>query len=338
MKNLENSALSEALAVRKKAHIEFASKAQTTPSELDSRFNYEPLFFVHPDLSQKAETEFLNFKLDYPFWISSMTGGTGHAKKINQRLAKLCGEYKLGMGLGSCRALLESHERREDFYVRPFIGDQPLFANLGIAQLEELVWNNKSHLVHEMVKSLEANGLIIHLNPLQEWFQPEGDKFKKQPILTIEKFLNDCPYPVIIKEVGQGMGPRSLAALLKMPIAAIELAAFGGTNFSYLESMRSAPHSTKEALIQVGHTASEMIEIINALPKNKKNFIISGGIKSVLDGHYLLNKIQAPALIGMAQLFLAPAMEGEEELSQFFTQFRDSYLTAKGLLEIKGQE
>lgn len=150
------------------------------------------------------------------------------------------------------------------------MGNQPLFANIGIAQVEELIALNKTNLIHEMVKTVEADGLIIHINPLQEWFQPEGDRFKVSPLNTLQRFLENCSYKVIVKEVGQGMGPRSLKALLELPIAAIELAAFGGTNFTLLEKMRGEEDLSREGFINVGHSAKEMVNILNALPVRTK--------------------------------------------------------------------
>lgn len=263
-----------------------------------------------------------------------MTGGTAFAKAINQNLATLCGKEKLGMGLGSCRALLTSDERIEEFAVRKYLGDQPLFANIGLAQVEEL--EGKFDRLHEMVQKLEANGLIIHLNPLQEWFQPEGDRYRVSPLVTLTEFLDTAKYPVIVKEVGQGMGPQSLKALLELPLAGIEFGAFGGTNFSLLESLRGQEDLVKRPFINVGHTAQEMVEILNALPTRNKEFIISGGIKSILDGYELQMKLKAPSLIGMAQAFLKPALEGQEALELHFKTLRDSLLTAKGILKVKG--
>lgn len=338
MKTIPNPTHSEELAQRKGAHLELAARAQSQKGDVDSRFDYEPLFFSHPKAHDKWETKFLNFKLDYPLWVSSMTGGTDHARAINQNLARLCGEQKLGMGLGSCRSLLTGEERLQDFKVKHLLGEQPLFANLGIAQVEELCFAGKVHLIHGMVKKVEADGLIIHLNPLQEWFQPEGDRYRVSPLETLKKFLDDVRYPVIVKEVGQGMGPRSLKALLELPIAGIEFGAFGGTNFSLLESMRGLEDSCKRPFIQLGHTAAEMVEMVNALPKQNKEFIISGGVHSVLDGFELLEKIQAPAVLGMAQPFLGPALRGEEDLAKYFSHFREGLLTAKGLLRVKGDK
>ncbi len=303
---------------------------------VDERFNYEPMFFSHPDPSMRWESSFLNLTLDYPLWISSMTGGTAHARTINENLARLCGKYKLGMGLGSCRPLLTSSERTAEFAVRKFMGNQPLFANIGIAQVEELVDQGKTGKLGELVRSLEADGLFIHLNPLQEWFQPEGDRFKVSPLVTLRTlFDRGVEYPVLVKEVGQGMGPRSIKALLELPIKGIELGAFGGTNFTLLESLRGVDEQTKKAFITVGHTALEMIEIINALPTRDKEFIISGGIKNVLDAYGLKTRLQANSVIGMAHAFLAPAMESFEALETYFLNLRESLLTAKGLLDLK---
>lgn len=337
MKDIVESNLSRELAQRKGAHIELAAQSQTLKENIDFRFNYEPLFFSHPNKTDTWPVKFLTSTLNYPVWISSMTGGTGHAKKINQNLARLCGEYKLGMGLGSCRSLLEGDERLEDFKVRKFIGEGPLFANLGIAQLEELVLQKKSDKVHEMVNRLEATGLIIHLNPLQEWFQPEGDRYKQSPLKTIASFIENVQYPVLVKEVGQGLGPLSLKTLLEMPIAGIEFGAFGGTNFSMLENLRQEGGELKRPFINVGHTAQEMVEIINKLSVGEKHFIISGGIKNALDGYELIKKCKAPSIMGMAWPFLAPAMESYSALEKYFETFRESLLTAKGLLGIKGE-
>jgi isopentenyl-diphosphate delta-isomerase len=336
MKTKPNLSFSDELAQRKESHIELAKKAQTTSSTKDDRFYYEPLFFSHPNSDQKWEQKFLNFSFDYPLWISSMTGGTERARTINHNLARLCGKYKLGMGLGSCRSLLDDSSRLEEFAVRKFMGSQPLFANIGIAQIESLIAENKSHLLHELVKRLEASGLIIHLNPLQEWLQPEGDRFSVSPLETLKVFLEDVNYPVIVKEVGQGLGPHSLKALLELPIAAIEFGAFGGTNFTLLESMRGDEEREKTPFISVGHTALEMVEFLNALPNRNKEFIISGGVRNVLDGYELKSKLEAPSVIGMAASFLTPALEGEEALEKHFLNLREALLTARGVLRVKG--
>jgi isopentenyl-diphosphate delta-isomerase len=335
MKSVIKLPHSHELAERKGDHIELAQKARTDSTHVDSRFNYEPMFFSHPTDNSNWPSTFLGFDLDYPVWVSSMTGGTDHAKVINQNLAKLCGEFKLGMGLGSCRSLLSDKSRLNEFAVKKFMPQSPLFANIGIAQVEELISENKLHLIHEMVKIVEADGIIIHINPLQEWFQPEGDRFKVSPLETLKTFLDQSNLKVIVKEVGQGMGPRSLKALLELPIAGIELGAFGGTNFTLLEKLRGKELPSREGFVHVGHTALEMVQILNALPVRNKEIIISGGIKTMLDGYELKTKLKTNSLIGMASAFLAPALNDYETLKEFFLHQSEALLTAKALLDLK---
>ncbi len=337
METRKNLSLSAELAERKESHIDLTPLSQTSGDGRDSRFNYEPLFFVHPTPNETWETSFLSHTLNFPLWISSMTGGTEKAAVINKNLGTLAGKYKLGMGLGSCRPLLHSKTRLPEFAIRSYLGDQPFLANLGIAQVEECVLSGKAHLIHEMVKMTEASGLMIHLNPLQEWLQPEGDRFTISPLESLKRFLDDVSYPVLVKEVGQGMGPKSLKALLGLPIHGIEFGAFGGTNFTKLESLRARDTEAREPFIHVGHTAHEMVEVLNALPVGKKEFIISGGLKNVLDGYELKMKLKAPSLIGMASPFLAPAMESFETLEKYFLNTREALLTAKGVLSVKGE-
>lgn len=325
------------LAQRKQDHIELTHKSVTTASSVDERFNYEPLFFTHPNSHDTWPTKFLGFQFNFPIWVSSMTGGSAKSHLINANLARLCGEFKLGMGLGSCRPLLSNPDRLKDFAVRKYLGDQPLFANIGLAQLEELSFSKKLSVMHEMVNALEANGLVVHINPLQEWFQPNGDKFTRSPIETIQILLDSAKYPVIVKEVGQGMGPKSLKALLDLPIAAIEFGAFGGTNFSMLESQRSSENiNYKKPFINVGHTAEEMVGFLNALPNKGKEFIVSGGVRNVLDGYALMSKLNSASLLGMASAFLEPAQKDYEELRSEFIQMKDALLVGKSILTFKG--
>jgi isopentenyl-diphosphate delta-isomerase len=324
------------LIQRKTDHIKLTHQSRTLPSSVDLRFNYEPLFFKHPDQTENWKSHFLGFDFDYPIWISSMTGGTEKAQVINTNLAKLACEFNLGMGLGSCRSLLESSERLHDFKIRKDIGSRPLFANIGFAQLAELVLENRLDKISDLIHLLEANGLIIHLNPLQEWFQPGGDRYQLTPVQVLETVFDKFSFPIIIKEVGQGIGPESLKALLNMPIAAIEFGAFGGTNFSQLESLRSnETMNLKKPFIHVGHTASEMVEILNSLPLGGKEFIISGGIQSVLDGYALKMKLKGPSVIGMASAFLEPAQQSYSALQEYFLQLKESLIVARDLLTIK---
>lgn len=325
---------------RKKDHIELTFDAATPINEINSRFYYEPMMSAHPDLNTSS-IKFLNKQFDYPIWVSSMTGGTTYAKVINQNLARACNEFGLGMGLGSCRGLLYSDEFFEDFNVRSIIGDQPLFANIGIAQIEYLIDHKEIHKLKELINRLQADGLIIHVNPLQEFLQREGDPIKVSPIESIKKLLNQVDFKIIVKEVGQGMGIDSLKSLISLPIEAIEFAAFGGTNFSKLEQLRSKGNEEIDPIVFVGHTAIDMVNMVNEIISDTSNnisckqLIISGGIKNYLDGYYLINKSILPAVYGQASSFLRHSKGSYEDLQKHVASEITSLKFAQSYLKLR---
>lgn len=331
---------------RKLDHIQLAMRSQSTRLEVDSRFYYEPLFSAHPDKTLDQSIQFLGKKLKAPLWISSMTGGVGPARHINQNLAKVARTFGLGMGLGSCRVLLSPDTEKtyfEDFNLRPILGnDLPLYANLGIAQIEQLLENQSTHhKISDLINKLSADGLIVHINPLQEWFQPEGDRFTKSPIETLTKLCEVLKSKIIVKEVGQGLGPKSLKALLDLPIAGIELAAFGGTNFTKLEQLRvDSTKADMESLSRVGHTAPEMISMLNSLLaanskySETKNIIISGGVENILDGYYLRENLNFTSVIGQAKNFLTHA-ENYDDLEAYTAGLIDGLAVARAFLVAK---
>ncbi|MBL6990528.1 MAG: type 2 isopentenyl-diphosphate Delta-isomerase [Bacteriovoracaceae bacterium] len=332
-------------SLRKQDHLSKSLQAQVGVEKIDDRFFYEPLMAPNSCKSNKPEINFLGKKLNAPLWISSMTGGTKIAQSVNYNLAKACREFGLGMGLGSCRQLLVSDDCLADFDVRKVCGDDvPLFANLGIAQVEQLVLGNKTNKLIDLIDKLAADGLVVHLNPLQEWIQPEGDKYKQAPLETLKLLLERVNFPIIVKEVGQGMGPSSLANLLSLPIAAIEFAAFGGTNFSKLELQRvecAVEKSVKGPFCFVGHSPKEMVGFINGaiddarLEIKCKQLIISGGISSALDGYYYIQSCKMPAIYGIAARALKFASEGYDPLAKFLSQEIDAIYLANQLLEVR---
>lgn len=328
-------------SARKQDHINLALQAQI--GHTDSRFYYEPCLSAHPNTSLPP-IEFLGKTLHAPIWISSMTGGTEAARQINHHLALACKEFGLGMGLGSTRKLLDSNEYFDDFNLRPLLGDdRPFYANLGIAQIEKLLAEKATDKIDRLLEKLKADGLIVHVNPLQEWLQPEGDLIKVPPIETIEKLLSKAHYPIIVKEVGQGMGYNSLRALLKLPLAAIEFAAHGGTNFSKVELLRNNREKQQiyEAIAFVGHRAEDMVimanDLIDRLGKKVKcrEVIISGGIKTFLDGYYLIQKIHAKAIYGQGAALLEHARHSYESLRQYLSLQIEGLKLAYAYLKIK---
>ena len=330
---------------RKSDHLKLTNESQGEHLLNDTRFNYEPLLGIHPKGQKDFLFSFLGRQMAAPLWISSMTGGTKEAFCINKNLAQACAEFKLGMGLGSCRQLLEDKRHLKQFNWRFLLKDRPFYANLGIAQVEQLIANGQEERLVELVGLLDADGLIIHINPLQEWLQKEGDRFKNPPVQTLESLLKKVSFKIIVKEVGQGFGPKSLQALLDLPLAAIDFAAFGGTNFSKLEHLRSNKKNSLP-LANIGHTAEEMVSMTQSLLKQKgqigcTQFIISGGIKTFLDGFYLCQKLEktkkVKAVYGQAQAFLQRACGPYKDLQSYIASQIEGLRLAKNYLYLKEQ-
>lgn len=327
---------------RKSDHIDLAFASHTDSRGIDARFSYEPLLgHIAPQL---PTYHFLGKTLRTPIWVSSMTGGTEKAYKINENLARACAHFKMGMGLGSCRQLLESSERFKDFDWRDTIGDDlPFFANLGVAQIEQFIARREIHKVQEMLERLRVDGLIIHVNPLQEWLQPEGDIFTQAPIDTIRQFLQELSVPVIVKEVGQGMGKESLLALMQLPIQAIEFAAHGGTNFAKLELLRSntVQQELYSVLTQIGHSAEQMVDFVLQIQQENhpnircQQFIVSGGIKTFLDGYYCTEKLKGQAIYGQASSLLKYAADSYEALHEYIESQIEGLKLAQAYLKVR---
>ncbi len=333
--------MSDKTSERKTDHIDLAFKSQV--SRLDARFNYEPLLAAHPAKNDANPFRFVRKEMRNPLWVSSMTGGTGKAGHINANLAKAVGKYGMGMGLGSCRIILDDDTYLTDFQLRKYItDDHPFYANLGIAQLEELIEQDRLHKITELIDKTETDGLIIHVNPFQEWLQPEGDVFNYSPLDTIKRIIDRVDCSIIVKEVGQGMGKQSLKALFELPIDGIDFGAHGGTNFSALELFRANLDLQKhyEGLTYIGHSADEMVDFCNQLIAENETFaskdvIISGGVKDYLDGYYFNTKLNTNSVYAQASALLRHAEVSFDKLDEFIEKQLEGYNLACHYLTLK---
>ncbi len=327
---------------RKNDHIALAFSSQVESVRADSRFSYEPMMGSHLK-GDFIPFQFLGKTMQVPIWVSSMTGGSREARTINSNLARACSEFGMGMGLGSCRLLLEDESYFDDFNMRGIIGEElPFFANIGIVQVEQMLADKSYQKLIDLVGRLGADGLIIHVNPVQEWLQSDGDVLKSPPIETVEMFLSLTKMKIIVKEVGQGMGPDSITRLMSLPIEAFELAGFGGTNFAKVELARGSEQNIAlyDPLVSIGHSAGEMVAIINALesagkPPACRQLIISGGIHSFLDGFYHVSNSLLPAIYGQASGFLRFARGDYRELHAYVAGQISGLKFARAFLKIK---
>ena len=253
-------------------------------------------------------TQFLGKQLGAPLLISSMTGGTEQAGTINLRLAIAAQQYKIPMGVGSQRVALEKPEVADTFAIRKYAPDVPLFANLGAVQLN---YNCGLEQCLRIVDILEADALILHINPLQECIQPQGDTNFRGLFDKIDKLCSKLQIPVIAKEVGNGISATMAKKLLAVGVTAIDVAGAGGTSWAMVESER-AQNSTGRRLGRTfsdwGLPTAECIKSIRAVDAGVP-LIASGGLRHGLD---IAKSIALGANIaGLAMPFLKAAADSQ---------------------------
>jgi len=285
----------------------------------------EDYFFIHralPELDLEAVDLTLNIfgrQLQAPLLISSMTGGTAQATTINRILAQAAQQTGLAMGLGSQRAAIQQPELAQTFQVRRYAPDILLFANLGAVQL-----NYGYSLEHcqRAVDMAEADALFLHLNPLQEAVQPEGDTRFAGLLHKIEALCRALPVPVVIKEVGWGIAEQDARRLAEAGVAAIDVAGAGGTSWSQVE-MRRAQTESQANLAAAFHdwgipTAQAILNVRRAAPHML--VFASGGLR---DGVQVAKCLALGATLGgMAAPFLKAASQSLEKTIETITEIR----------------
>ncbi len=249
--------------------------------------------------------------LQSPIMISSMTGGTSAAETINLRLAEAAQECGIAMGVGSQRAAIENPEQAETFRVRRVAPDILLFANLGAVQLNYGYGTNECQRAVDMI---QADALILHLNPLQEAVQDAGNTNFAGLAGKIETICKKMEVPVIVKEVGWGISVRTAKLLASCGVSAIDVAGAGGTSWSQVE-MHRAPdeftHQLASTFVRWGiPTVESILNVRLAAPKIP--VFASGGIKDGLDIAKCIGL--GASLCGMAGQFLKAAAISTENV------------------------
>ncbi|HUF37737.1 MAG TPA: type 2 isopentenyl-diphosphate Delta-isomerase [Anaerolineales bacterium] len=248
----------------------------------------ERIQFTHralPDLNlEEVDLSLTLFgkSLAAPLLISGMTGGTAEAGRINRALAEAAQAAQIAMGVGSQRAALENPDLAETFRVRDAAPDTLLFANLGAIQLN---YGYTADHCRRAVDMIEADALVLHLNPLQEAVQPEGDTRWAGLLSRIEAVSRALPVPVIAKEVGWGFSKEDARLLAEAGVAAIDVAGAGGTSWSQVEMHRAQDEAQARlaaAFIDWGiPTADAIRNVVTGAPGLP--VIASGGLRSGTD-------------------------------------------------------
>ncbi len=275
--------------------------------------------FIHAclpelDLAEiDLSTEFLGKPLGAPLLISSMTGGTELAKTINYRLAEVAQQYKLAMGVGSQRVAVENPEVEDTFAVRSLAPDILLFANLGAVQLN---YTYGLEQCQRVVDRLEADALILHLNPLQEAVQTKGDRNFHGLLDKIEKLCYRLPVPVIAKEVGNGISGAMAQKLIDAGVSAIDVAGAGGTSWAKVEGERakdSRGGRLGQTFADWGLPTSDCIIGVRAIAP-KIPLIASGGLRNGLDVAKCL--ALGADIAGLAWPFLQAAADSVQAVAE----------------------
>ncbi|BCN93907.1 isopentenyl-diphosphate delta-isomerase [Thiomicrorhabdus immobilis] len=274
-------------------------------------------------------TTFLGKSIRFPFLIASMTGGASqNLGDINRHLAEAAQACNVPMAVGSQRAMIVDEAAKQSFAIRKFAPDVPLIANLGAVQLNYGFGVDEAR---RAIDVLQADALYLHLNPLQEVIQPEGDTNFARLAEKIHLLAEQIDVPIILKEVGSGLSPQDIELGLAAGITLFDLAGRGGTSWSRIEAHRS--DNDLGILFQDwGLTTVESLRLSEPY-QEKAQFIASGGIRNGID--MIKAVIMGGRLCGVAAPLLAPAQESTEQVVARIEQFKQEFQTAQFLLGIK---
>lgn len=309
--------LSNSIAARKDQHLDIVLQGLGRQDQVTTGF--EKIRFAHCALPELALDEidlscaFLNKKLAAPLLISSMTGGPSRAERINTHLAEAAEMLGIAFAVGSQRIAIESagdagfgHRLRQ---LAPTI---PIYANFGAVQLAHGFGEKEAGAIIDMIK---ADALYLHLNPLQEALQPEGDRDWRGILKAIAKLARALPVPIIAKEIGCGISGAIARRLVEAGIAAIDVAGAGGTSWALVESERALTERDRavaRSFASWGIPTTDAIRDVRAHCADIP-LIGSGGIK---DGIAAAKAIRVGAdLAGIAAGTLEPALLSAEAVA-----------------------
>jgi isopentenyl-diphosphate delta-isomerase len=268
---------------RKQSHIDLALQQSSSQSAFDTivlpHCALPDLNFADIDLT----SQFLNFQLAAPMMISSMTGGTAESARINQHLAEAARECGIAFAVGSQRISREgvNHDGL-DGQIRGWAGHSPIFGNVGLANL--IQWNDADCL-NRLAERINADAMIIHLNPMQEIFQDAGDINWAGSVDCLARSIEQCRVPVIVKEVGMGLSVPVIQQCIKVGAAAVDLAGSGGTGFIAIEGAMSEQWMRQRAAQTFANWGATTVELLQQWQAMATAFpiIASGGIRNGLD-------------------------------------------------------
>jgi isopentenyl-diphosphate delta-isomerase len=276
-----------------------------------------------PDFSfseMDTSCDFLGKTLSLPLMIAPLTGGGSLSRNINRRLAEAAETLGLGMAIGSQKLMLDNLVSSDSYFLRDIAPNIPFFANIGITHVKR----GRDYLL-KAVESIEADGLILYVNPIQEALQAEEEKDFRDILPKLEEIIADFPYPVILKEVGAGM-PEPLIrwAAGKQGIRGIDVAGLGGTNWARIEGLLS---ERDNALYEsLGMETIEAVITARKRLRVDQYLIASGGVRNGID---IAKALALGAdLVSMGLPFLRWACQSSEEIIKGVTAIKQELQVA----------
>ena len=320
---------------RKQQHIDAVLNDKQVDRQQDG---FDQLRLMHRALPElnfadiDISSHFLGQSISFPFLVSSMTGGAANnLGNINVHLAEAAQACKVPMAVGSQRAMIIDEAAKQSFELRKYAPDVPLIANMGAVQLNYGFGLDEAR---RAIDVLEADALYLHLNPLQEVVQPEGDTDFANLANKIHALAENIEVPIILKEVGCGLSPQDIELGLQAGVTLFDIAGRGGTSWSRIEAHRS--ENDLGFLFQDwGLTTLESLKLAEPY-QEKAQFIASGGIRNGID--MIKAVIMGGRLCGVAAPLLAPAQISTDEVVAKIEQFQQEFQTAQFLLGIENSD
>lgn len=320
---------------RKLQHIKIVLEKDTQPypSSFD-KYVLPHKALPEIDLEEIDTTvKFFNREISFPFMIASMTGGEEFGKTINSNLAIAAERNKIPLALGSMRVILKKPESLDSFNVRHLCPSIPLFANMGLVQLN---YGYGVKEINKLIDMIEADGIFLHINHLQEAVQPEGDTNFKGLIDKLAKILPRIKKPVLIKEVGNGIDKETAKKLSEIGVTWIDVAGGGGTSWPWVEGYRR-----DDDLGDIFKTESIPTDkcLVDCREIKNLNLIACGGIRN--GKHIALSLMLGADMASSAKPFLQPALESSDACSNLIEKYKKEFqismftVGAKNLKELK---
>jgi len=306
---------------RKREHIEICLREDVEgwgEGTGFDRYRFRHLALPELDFADiRLDSSFLGRNLKAPFVVSSMTGGTDEAGRINVRLAEAAQRHGWAMGLGSLRAAIEAPDSAASYRVRQIAPDVPLLANLGAAQL------NYGYGIAECRRAVEMTGadaLVLHLNGMQEVFQDGGDTNFRGLARRIAELCKEAEFPVGVKEVGMGIDGETVRMLADIGVSFVDVAGAGGTSWIKVEKYRTKDRLRKiasDAFEDWGNPTAECIREAREAASDMA-LIASGGMTNGVEAAKAL-ALGADA-VAFGKALLAPALDSADKLDELFAR------------------